>query len=277
MKWAILAIVSAALMVNAQESKPHSSTHKEDSAAKGADATDPTAGQTVVVVNQEAAQGQESNHDRKPPSYLPELLLPPNIPNLALVIVGIAGIITALCTLKVLSRQALSMRRQTTHLRRSVIFARRSANAARKSADALMSSERAHVDAEFTPLEKGAARHHLNVTNYGKSRAEVLKFSMAHISLKKGGEWPAQLPEGNVLERRKLNQMLPVGPKVPILEFDMRHYFSNEEISGDQAGLLQGRIDYLDVFGKDHYTEIVYRYVQDRAELENVPAYNKYT
>jgi hypothetical protein len=179
-----------------------------------------------------------------------------------LVAIGAFGICAAYRTLTaiksqvgIMQGQLIAMQGQLTHIE---------------------TSERAHLDAEFLPFGKGTVMHRLNVTNYGKSRAEVLRFSMAHVSLPKGGEWPSRLPEGSILERRRLNQMLPVGPKVPILEFDVRHYFENEEISGDRVGLLHGRVDYRDIFGKEHHTVIVYRYVQDRAELENVPAYNQY-
>jgi hypothetical protein len=85
--WAILAVIGTALMVNGQESKPHGEAHKENSATEHKDATD-TTGRAVVVVNQQASQGKESNHGSKSPSYLHELLLPQNLPNIALVIVA---------------------------------------------------------------------------------------------------------------------------------------------------------------------------------------------
>jgi hypothetical protein len=46
--------------------------------------------------------------------YLVRLLAPENIPNIALVIVGVVGIITALCTLKVLSRQTTVIESQVS-------------------------------------------------------------------------------------------------------------------------------------------------------------------
>jgi hypothetical protein len=61
MKWMILAVIGAVLMLNGQEAKPHSDAGKRNSAAKGTDATD-AAGQTVIVVNQQAPQRQENDH-----------------------------------------------------------------------------------------------------------------------------------------------------------------------------------------------------------------------
>jgi hypothetical protein len=117
MKWMVLAVICADLMVNGQEAKPRSNAHKRDSTAERKDATN-TAGQTVITVNQQAPQGQGNNHASKPPSYLHELLLPQNVPNLALVIVGIAGIVTAIYTLKRLGRQAVEMRLQRIEMTR---------------------------------------------------------------------------------------------------------------------------------------------------------------
>ncbi|MGA8215602.1 MAG: hypothetical protein WB799_18535 [Candidatus Sulfotelmatobacter sp.] len=88
MKPLAFAIILVATMINGQEAKPHSDADRRNSAATSADATPHTAGQTVVVVNQQPSQGQENNHSSKPPSYLHELLLPQNLPNLALVIVA---------------------------------------------------------------------------------------------------------------------------------------------------------------------------------------------
>src|ERR1700692_2329333 len=92
MRWltiVVAVLVGLAVMANGQEAKPHSDAHKRSSAGKVADAPD-TVDQKVIVVNQQAPQGQVNNHASKSPSYLHELLLPQNIPNIALVI--LAGI-----------------------------------------------------------------------------------------------------------------------------------------------------------------------------------------
>lgn len=111
MRWLAIAVIGAALMVHGQEAKPHSNANKRNSATESKDATD-TAGQTVVVVNQQAPQGQQNDHAEQPRHSLHELLLPQNIPNVALVLVGIAGIVIAVRTLKALRSQAGIMRGQ---------------------------------------------------------------------------------------------------------------------------------------------------------------------
>jgi hypothetical protein len=155
MRWIILAVVGTAMVVYGQQARPHSNTDKRNSATESNDTAHPTS-QTVVVVNQQAARGQQNDHPAKPPGYLHELLLPPNIPNLALVLVGIGGIVIAICTLKAVEKQIAEMRRQgevmfgqlramheqiteisaqTDILERSVEVAKESADAAKVSAD----------------------------------------------------------------------------------------------------------------------------------------------
>jgi len=54
----------------------------------------------------------------KSPTYLHELLSPQNLPNIALVLVGIGGIIVAICTLKAINHQAVEMRWQRLEIRK---------------------------------------------------------------------------------------------------------------------------------------------------------------
>jgi hypothetical protein len=147
-RMAVLAIAFATVVVNGENPKAGGGTHGPEKTANATQQTDNPAGRTVVVVNQQTPQGQEDSHSKKTPTYLSRLLAPENIPNIALVLVGIAGIITAVYTLKVLSRQAVSMRRQTTLLRRSVLWSRRSARAAKESADAALLNAQAVINAE---------------------------------------------------------------------------------------------------------------------------------
>jgi hypothetical protein len=98
MRWVVLAVIGAALIVQGQEAKPRSNGGRGRPAAKSSDATD-TAGQTVVVVNQPAGQGQQDSKPNNPPSYFSRLFSPENLPNICLVGAGILGIIVAIRTL----------------------------------------------------------------------------------------------------------------------------------------------------------------------------------
>jgi len=92
------------LIIGGQETKPHGDPHKTNSADKGKDAAN-ASGETVITINQQTPEGQENDHATHSPSVIREYLLPPNVLNLALVMVGIAGIIAAFRTLKIIRRQ----------------------------------------------------------------------------------------------------------------------------------------------------------------------------
>jgi len=71
--------------------------------------------------------------------------------------------------------------------------------------------------------------------------------------------------------------MLPVGPNVTVLEFDISHYLSDEQRSGKEMALYSGSITYRDIFGDEHETEVVYSYQPSSSSLINQPRYNRYT
>jgi hypothetical protein len=174
MRWLILAVIGAALMVHGQEPKPHSNADKGNSTAESKNATD-TAGQTVIVVNQQTPQRQENNHSEKPPNYLSRLFSPENLPNVALVVVGIGAIVVAFKSLKRIDTQIVEMRRQvdltfgqlramhetiaemseqTDVLEKSVAATEKNATAAKASADALVNAERPWITASIRKTVK---------------------------------------------------------------------------------------------------------------------------
>jgi uncharacterized membrane protein YidH (DUF202 family) len=65
-----------------------------------------------TVADQRAPQGQENEHATKPPSYFSRLFVPENLPNIALVLVGVGGIIVAVKSLNRIDTQISEMRRQ---------------------------------------------------------------------------------------------------------------------------------------------------------------------
>jgi hypothetical protein len=263
-KWLLLAFFGASMMVNGQTTKPHSNTHTRNAASDHANAygspqTRDPAERTVVVVNQQAPQGQQDDHPGKPPSYLHELLMPANLPNLLLVVVGIAGIITAICTLRVLSRQALSMRRQTTHLRRSVVWSRRSANAAKRSADAALRNAQAVINAErswvdIVPIQFGIGEWRFEATNHGKTPAELVSFSCRfEINLLDGlTEQPLYLDRVETYKRFVFPNA-PEPTRVGVMTINSlldAHAEKEQVMSGAKAFVIIGRVVYYDVLNR---------------------------
>jgi hypothetical protein len=111
MRWLIVAAISASFMVYGQEPKAHSNADKRNTASDS-DHADKASSGTVIVVNQQTPHGQENDHTAKSPGYFHELLLPQNVPNVALAIVGFIGILIAICTLRIISRQTNLMQSQ---------------------------------------------------------------------------------------------------------------------------------------------------------------------
>ena len=173
MKVALIAIIFAASMAYAEKPKPQS-TPNTQSSAKPTQQPGAETCPSVVVVNQNAANGQQANHPDKSQSYLHELLLPQNIPSIALVGVGIAGIWVAICTLT-------DIQRQTGHLRRSVIASRKSARAALLNAQAVINSERPWIIIEFQKImasdHAGKAQFHIVAVNRGKTVARIISYT----------------------------------------------------------------------------------------------------
>jgi hypothetical protein len=101
----------------------------------------------IAEVNKPAAKPQEQGHKNQPDGYFDALFSPNNIPNVALALVGIIGIIVALRTLnwlqtqtRAIERQANLMERQADHMRDGLVLTRQSADAARDSANAAQDS-----------------------------------------------------------------------------------------------------------------------------------------
>ncbi|HEV2379193.1 MAG TPA: hypothetical protein VG206_05280 [Terriglobia bacterium] len=148
MRIIIAAFVFAALVVYGEKAKAQSKASEHNSAA-AKQQSDGTGTGTVIVVNQQTTKGEEQRHEAKAPSYHHELLLPQNLPNLALVMIGIFAVAMAYHTLRALKRQI----------------------------DAVVSSERARVVPElvrYTDLVTIGLR----LVNMGRTVAQISGYEM---------------------------------------------------------------------------------------------------
>ena len=114
----LIVVACASLVVYGEEPKAKTDAHRQDT-AQAIQQTASAANGTIIVVNQREPEGQENNHPQKPPSYLSHLLAPENIPNIALVIAAIGGIIVAVYTLRGINKQAGLMDAQLNEMRQS--------------------------------------------------------------------------------------------------------------------------------------------------------------
>jgi hypothetical protein len=143
-----------------------------------------------------------------------------------------------------------------------------------------INAERARIDLSFVTLGKSVT---LNVSNFGKSAARVMTCTVTHASyLKDVTELPAEAAQ-RLVERRTLNQILFTQQmEVPVFQFDISNYLSEEELSGEQTAVFTGQVEYIDIFDKPHETNVVYSYQRatrafNTGTLTYLPKYTEYT
>jgi len=244
MKWLVIAIVGTTLMVYGQEPKPHSNADKRHSTTESKDATN-AAGQTVIVVNQQASQGQENDHPAKPPSYLSRLLSPENLPNIGLLVAAIAAFWVAIRTLN--------------HMRES----------SERQLRAYVLPELGNIVNVATPLRTSGS--------YTPTEARVTHPDWGPVTgmhIKNTGQTPAfkVVHWGNILFREfPLKSDLPgkdeklikptstIGPGIiNTKRLSLAKALTEEEITqlrnSTGAVYVYGEISYEDAFGKKHIT-----------------------
>jgi hypothetical protein len=257
MRIALMAVVLAALMVYGQQSKPQSATHTQ-SPAEAVQEPSSAAAPSVVVKNQNTSQRQEEKHPAEPLSYLHELLLPQNLPALALVAVGIAGIWVAVCTLKDIQKQTEN--------------AGLAARAAQASANALVNAERPWIVVTPTPSSDGWSCT-FDARNFGRTPAEIIS-SDAKFAIVDDGEDVPILPKEGKFHLAHRILMLPeaVDPiekkrsphNVYVLHRNAVLQGQTEErrkmiAVGQKRLMVYGIVVYEDVLTKGgHYTRFCY-------------------
>lgn len=237
------------------------------------------------LANQDTSDKKGNGATSKPEGYFCRLLSPENLPNIGLFIAGVTGIIVAVRTLKVLERQALSMRRQTTHLGKSVEAANRSADAALLNAQALINSERPWL---LVTIEQRATAPHIydvRARNAGRSPAALVdghclwKRRPTDFALPDILNDPIIMPAQNLIVNgegfpvRTINLANPVEPP------------DEEGIGGDPQPLhAYGRLRYWDTFvdlnapeAKPYVTEWMFWYDQVTHRFRSDGRYAKTT
>jgi hypothetical protein len=159
-----------------------------------------------------------------------------------------------------------------------VEVSQKSADAALLNANSLKNAERSWVDAEIVrPSGIPSTAYLLNVTNHGKSPAVILSFKYArhgYVSMK---DIPQERFDGahGVWTQHSINQILPVGARHTIFEFDIREW--KDDLSRSQIPIHRAVVSYRDIFGDEHETEVVYRYDGEKLGLAHLRRYNRLT
>src|SRR5712691_11600353 len=127
MRWLLIALFAVALPIYGQEksSKPteHETGTEKTQKPEASQPAPPAIG--INVINHETPETQSNRTSNQTKSYLSRLFSPENLPSIGLFVMAGIGIIVAICTLRGINHQAVSLRRQTTILRRSVAVSRK--------------------------------------------------------------------------------------------------------------------------------------------------------
>jgi hypothetical protein len=210
------------------------------------------------VVNQAAPYAQNDRTTNESKSYFSRLFSPENLPNIALVVVGIGGIITAICTLRLIKTQTID-----TGI---------AANAALLNAQAVINTERPWLVVSVHSDPYLANGFFFRITNKGRTPANVVsayreqKIVDLPDRLRIPPEYssPMYSPEDNLI--------------VADGKWEDRPSFNPEAVISNPAGAREafenaaqflcfyGQVTYRDSFGQrsgdsgEHYTRWCYVY-----------------
>jgi len=231
--------------------------------------------------NQAAPPNEAIQACRESQGYFCRILAPANIPNLGLFFVGAGAVLAALGTLKILTRQAVSMRYQTTHLRNSVIQARRAAKATKISADALVASQRAWLDGEFQVppgTQDTWGTWILVAKNHGATPAQLIRHECSMHMEGVEFSWETFVQK----HERNWGILVGAGEKTEPLQMikpDDFFRFLRERGDAVSASCTIGvRLIYLDVINPkvEHETKFLMLYLRPHKSVERLSKYTEY-
>jgi len=155
MRYALLvaAVCCAIIPINGQKTAPKTNSQQQNSN----DTRTPESNTTTIgtvnvdklnVAKQTDSSDKTSQNANQSPSYFDRLITPETLPNLILCLVGIAGVIAAICTFGAIKRQARIMAHQSIILRHQTKATAKAARAAADSVELQKTLKRQWLDLE---------------------------------------------------------------------------------------------------------------------------------
>lgn len=213
-------------------------------------------------------------------SYGSRLFSPENLPNIGLFFAGVAGIIVAICTLKIIGRQTVAIEKQ---------------------ADAQVNSERAWIIAELTPMAvkfntvgwcrrvgSGWAAmsteevtrgehlvHKLKFTNMGRTPAHILRYQIGYSR-----DVDATGAELRMIDTKHsetvFDRLLGGDDSIEVEDIDAyQHIRDSIEAVGDTeaTGIFSGWVEYQHVFSDTEVVKVsfAYLYTPSTMRLVKIP------
>jgi hypothetical protein len=238
---AALAFLAVILPIQGQEKRTHPSSNKQSTQHKQQPQPSPPPAAPTIgfnAVNQQAPDSENNGTASDSNNYFSRLFPSENISSFGLLLVGIAGVIIAICTLKKISAQTGS--------------AIKTARAAKKSADALINAERAWI---MVDIEWANKRPYV-VTHAGpRTEIDIL------LICRNQGKSPAW-----ITERQVKTVMVTVIPPVPQMDgAEVLNYIEPLTANGPESklrrrpcceGLVQPEGPVLLVYGVVKYRDV---------------------
>ena len=132
--------------------------------------------------------------------------------------------------------------------------------------------ERAQVDLDFVPV--GGFSYKVQLSNYGKSIATLTAYNLIHATYPLATKHLS--PEAALAIFEDTIPMHSIlGPGLTQKDwniYDLRNFLTEEALTKHDAQVvISGLIEYKDIFGKRHETEVVYRFRVLPASAQVIP------
>jgi hypothetical protein len=273
MKIVLVVVFIMGLAIRGEKPKPQADTHETVVSEQTSQPSAPSP-VTVNVINQPPAQVKTEDHASKSPNYFSRLFSAENLPNIALVIVGIGAILVASKTLRDISEQTRLLGQYVEATKEGVQATRKSAEAALLNAQAVITAERPWVMVNIkripgeTPQESAKPSWQFIIFNYGKTPGHIVDCKGPKIEFHESPEKLPIPPEYEISDwnRRFLapNDSMPIGATINPSDIRMKA-ITDAAVSGERGGrgemVVYGLIEYTDGISKDTYkTAFCYRH-----------------
>jgi hypothetical protein len=250
----LVAVLLIILPVNGQEKRPQSAANQANSKPE-------SPASQVVVVDQENTSSQQDRATAHPQSYLSRLLSAENLPNLGLFVVGVCGVIIAVCTLKAIQRQLEEIKAAGKQTEQMIQHAGKQADAASLSAKIFRNSERPWIliYSQHVPNTEASA---LIAKNCGHSPARLVLSSEDNWKFVKPSElidWRPERPNYGIVSPIQDPIIILPGEGTYILnitDWDVRRNCESEDRfkaveSGSLSLYIFGKLAYRDLLNAD--------------------------
>jgi hypothetical protein len=160
-------------------------------------------------------------------------------------------------------------------MREGLTATNKAACAAQKSADALMSAEKALLVVELEDVKGGGGWLRFKVTNFGKTPAEITSYQTGD-DLRPAAEQVLPANFVGQVDCHNISKVVSANQVEFLTDIDSTYLVQLAKNSGETL-IFRASVTYLDIFRREHTTEVFYSYEQSVGIFFNLPQYTRYT